>query len=291
MTYQEFKNKYNGKYIDYDGAYGCQCWDLGQYYFTEVLNVPDSVLSGCGWIKNMILWDWKYDELLKYFDEISVYGMIEGDVVIWTGGEGGHIAIFDNWDGNKNWFFSQNPNPCQVMTIDMGGIHAFRRKGSQPQPVITPNVERDEYKDQIEVKVPELRVRTEPGLNANIIGYANIGFYNYLEISNVDNYTWYKIANGNWIASSDEWTTIYPATKNQYVNLPEWIEERNIYKIDTKEQFATLKPKKFGGLSYKLYSRDGEFGEIETIDYGRCYVKITDSTPITDTPTYEHGNY
>ena len=25
MTYQEFKNKYNGKYIDFDGAYGCQC--------------------------------------------------------------------------------------------------------------------------------------------------------------------------------------------------------------------------------------------------------------------------
>lgn len=25
MTYQEFKNKYNEQYIDYDGAYGCQC--------------------------------------------------------------------------------------------------------------------------------------------------------------------------------------------------------------------------------------------------------------------------
>ena len=25
MTYQEFKDKYNGKYIDYDKQYGSQC--------------------------------------------------------------------------------------------------------------------------------------------------------------------------------------------------------------------------------------------------------------------------
>ena len=25
MTYQEFKKKYNGKYVDFDGYYGSQC--------------------------------------------------------------------------------------------------------------------------------------------------------------------------------------------------------------------------------------------------------------------------
>lgn len=25
MTYKEFRDKYNGKWVDYDGAYGCQC--------------------------------------------------------------------------------------------------------------------------------------------------------------------------------------------------------------------------------------------------------------------------
>ena len=34
MTYNEFKNKYNGKYVDFDKYYGPPCWDLGQYYFT-----------------------------------------------------------------------------------------------------------------------------------------------------------------------------------------------------------------------------------------------------------------
>ena len=101
----------------------------------------------------------------------------------------------------------------------------------------------------------------------------------------VDNTNIIEGMGGSW-----KHTTDVPVASDKYVNLPEWIEERNIYNSN-KEQFATLKPKKFGGLSYKLYSQDGEFGEIETIDYGRCYVKITDSTPITDTPTYEHGNY
>ena len=31
MTYQEFKSKYDGKYVDYDGYYGYQCWDLAQF--------------------------------------------------------------------------------------------------------------------------------------------------------------------------------------------------------------------------------------------------------------------
>ena len=79
--------------------------------------------------------------------------------------------------------------------------------------------------------------------------------------------------------------------QNKYINIPPTIEVRNIYTLDTKTQFATIKPKKFGGLSYKIYSIDGNYAEIETVDYGRCYVKITAMTPITDVPMYTHGNY
>ena len=147
MTYEQFKNKYNGKYIDYDGAYGCQCWDLAQFYFTEVLNVPDYVLAGCGNVCNM-LWGEKRELLDEYFDEVSIYEMCAGDVTIW---ESNHIAIFDNWDGNQNWYFSQNPNPCEVINCELSGLHAFRRKRETPPlPAVTPNVERDEYKNQIE---------------------------------------------------------------------------------------------------------------------------------------------
>lgn len=80
---------------------------------------------------------------------------------------------------------------------------------------------------------------------------------------------------------------------DKYINIPDWIEERAIFKIDTKEWFACIKPKKFGGLSYKIYSivDNGYYAEIETCDFGRCLIRVTDSTPITNVPTYEHGNY
>jgi len=135
MTYFEFRDKYNGQYIDWDGAYGPQCWDLAQKYFTECLGVPSWVLSGCGLVSNM-LYPPKRNDLDVYFDEVDTHAMMAGDVCIWTVG---HIAIFDNWDGYNCYYFSQNPNPSQVMQCNLGGeMHAFRLKGSTPPTPPTP---------------------------------------------------------------------------------------------------------------------------------------------------------
>lgn len=123
MTYKEFVNKYNNKYTDFDGYYGAQCWDLAQRYFTEVLNLPSSILSGCGNVKNMLVKP-KIDVLLQYFDEVPTNQMVQGDVCIWSSN---HIAIFDHYDGSC-WYFSQNPNPCKIMKVNMSGLHAFRKK-------------------------------------------------------------------------------------------------------------------------------------------------------------------
>ena len=127
MTYKEFVNKYNGKYIDFDGSYGSQCWDLAQFYFKEVLDLPRSILDGCGLVSNM-LYPPKRQVLEQYFDEVPINKMQQGDVVIW---DYGHIAIYDHYEQNNDscYFFSQNPNPCQVMPIKMGGAYAFRKKG------------------------------------------------------------------------------------------------------------------------------------------------------------------
>lgn len=128
MTYKEFVKKYNNKYTDYDGHYGCQCWDLNQRYNVEVLKVPASVLSGCGLVSNMLK-EPKKSVLLKYFTEVKTPK--QGDVAIW---EYGHIAIFDH---NKNYFFSQNPNPCRVIQINRGGVHYFRLKQkAAPKPSV-----------------------------------------------------------------------------------------------------------------------------------------------------------
>lgn len=84
---------------------------------------------------------------------------------------------------------------------------------------------------------------------------------------------------------------IYIDKPKKYINIPGWIEERNVYFVESHQQYTTIKPKKFGGLSYLIYNIDGEFAEIETVNFGRCCVKITDATPITDEPLFTHGNY
>lgn len=232
MTYQEFVNKYNGQYVDTDGYpkdWKWQCYDLAQLYFQEVLDVPYSVMEGCEVVKNMILWDWKYNLLMEYFDEIPTTSMQQGDISIWTSGPGGHIAIFDHYnpENNQCYYFSQNPNPCQIMIINMEGHHAFRRKQPTPPPPtpeVTPNVERDEYKDQIRIKegITELRVRVYPSLNDTIIGVVvastpeKPSYYNYYEVFNNDGYDWYKIAEDQWVAYKEEWFEVLPAKKDEY---------------------------------------------------------------------------
>ena len=207
-------------------------WDLAQKYFTECLGLPASILGGCGLVSNM-LYPPKREELDKYFYEVKTTEMKAGDVVIW---EYGHIALFDNWDGKQCWYFSQNPNPCKVMTINASGDHAFRLREEEPK--ITPNVERNENKDQVEVLVSQLRVRTTPSTSGKILGFAKEGFYDVLDQKEADSYVWFKIADDNWIATSDEWTKYYPA--NDYEKMYKEEVEKN---KKLEQEIATLKEK------------------------------------------------
>lgn len=82
--------------------------------------------------------------------------------------------------------------------------------------VITPNVEKDLSKDQVNVLIDYLRVRTTPSLNGYILGFTSIGYYNVLEQVEADGYTWFKIAEDNYIAYSDEWAKYYPKEDKDY---------------------------------------------------------------------------
>jgi len=77
-----------------------------------------------------------------------------------------------------------------------------------------------------------------------------------------------------------------------YVNLPEWIEERNIYNTN-KVKIGTLKPKKYNGLTYIIYDIIKEdtdcYALIETRDFGKCLVMVTQATTLTNYPMYERG--
>lgn len=83
----------------------------------------------------------------------------------------------------------------------------------------------------------------------------------------------------------------HQSTGVEYINIPPEIEERRIYNKDTLVECGRIKPKKFGGLTYKVLGKDNTFALIQTVDFGQVKVKITAMTPITTSPKYEHGNY
>ena len=103
----------------------------------------------------------------------------------------------------------------------------------------------------------------------------------------VDNTNIIEGMGGSWKKTSD-----VPVQSDKFINFPpEFIDERNIYNLNKEKLPQTLKVKKFGGLSYKVIDIIDDYAKIKTCDFGDVLVKITDKTPITDVPTYEHGNY
>ena len=104
MIFEDFKNKYNGKGIDYDGYYGFQCMDLAHQYATEVVghDFAPAPAAKDVWNQNID----GYDKIAN-----SPTGVPQkGDIVIWGTAIGayGHIAIFDNGDANSFTSFDQN---------------------------------------------------------------------------------------------------------------------------------------------------------------------------------------
>ena len=110
MTLEEFVNKYIGKRVDFDGAYGAQCVDLFRQYNKEVWGNPHTgAVEGA---KDLIL---RYEELpneQKYLDKISHFYMpIPGDVAIWNAtasNKYGHVAIVIHAEGHFLFVFEQN---------------------------------------------------------------------------------------------------------------------------------------------------------------------------------------
>lgn len=75
---------------------------------------------------------------------------------------------------------------------------------------------RDESKDQIEIKIDNLRIRDEP--NGNVLGYVNPGIYNFFDIKNSDSYDWYKIDDNMWIAYDSNWGIVYSKKNNTIID-------------------------------------------------------------------------
>lgn len=105
----------------------------------------------------------------------------------------------------------------------------------QPIEKATP-VARDENQDQLEVIKDKLRIRTQPNLQADILGYADLGYYNDLETFDADGYTWHKVADNNWLAEVSGYVRLLPRFNvGDIVTLKEPITKYKITNIEDNE--------------------------------------------------------
>ena len=156
MTYNEFKNKYLHKVVDYDKQYGGQCWDLAQQYVTECLGLPEYILGGCGIVSNLLV-EPKLSIMKEYFDVIPLDKKKTGDIEVF---DYGHIAIMDHWDDTSkvNYYLSQNTGSAEapkgvtevIALYDNPQCMAFRLKKAETEEVADLKKQINELKNKLE---------------------------------------------------------------------------------------------------------------------------------------------
>ena len=135
ITAQEFRNKYIGKAIDVDGAYGAQCVDL----FKQVCylaGMKPFALGGSGYAEEIVK---RYQPLglNVYFTLVSLSNAQYGDWIVWSKGShdcpDSHVAMFIRMDGvNRVMAFGQNQfgkaygNEGSISTHGIIGILRFK---------------------------------------------------------------------------------------------------------------------------------------------------------------------
>lgn len=99
-----------GKYLDYDGWYGAQCFDLANYYWTYISNES---LKGDS--AKDIPFENNFDSLGTVYENTVDFKAQEGDIVVFNSNYGaghGHVAVVlnGNYDGNYMQFVSLDNN-------------------------------------------------------------------------------------------------------------------------------------------------------------------------------------
>lgn len=107
ITFEQFKTKWIGKGINFDGAYGNQCMDVYRQYVKECLGCPQSpVVTGAKNVWNTYLKDY-FDRITNDPNDLTLMPQ-NGDIVIWNVGNYGHIAVCESATGTTLTCFEQN---------------------------------------------------------------------------------------------------------------------------------------------------------------------------------------
>jgi hypothetical protein len=137
MTFQEFLEKWNGKPCDFDGWYGTQCMDLMHQYIVDVLGITDGRVLAAAAAKDVYN---NFDNIFghEHFDKIpnTPTGMPqEGDIIFWSSGTYGHVAVVISATLNKITSFDANfeYTNCHVQEHTYGYCLGWLRyKGTMP---------------------------------------------------------------------------------------------------------------------------------------------------------------
>ena len=83
---------------------------------------------------------------------------------------------------------------------------------------VTSVVARDTSKNQLKVLADSLRVRKSASTESDTIGMSvKNGIYNYYEIKADSKYTWYRIADNQWIANNGKYLEIYSSEEDMKI--------------------------------------------------------------------------
>lgn len=121
--FNEFMNKYLGKQVDVDHAYGIQCVDLfnawNRDYNNTYINCKPS-----GYARSLA--ENKYNNgILKYFKETAINNMIEGTVVVYGNCKAfpsSHVAFFIKDNGNGTFKALQQQNGKGVNYVSINNL-------------------------------------------------------------------------------------------------------------------------------------------------------------------------
>jgi hypothetical protein len=128
MTHSEFTATWNGRFNNFDGAYGPQCVDIVQQYSTDVLGVgPFGYGNAIGrWTH------YPQDKFIRIPNTITAVPQ-KGDIIIWGTkvGPNGHIAIFESGNVWSFTSFDQNwplHTVCHFQKHSYSGVLGWLRK-------------------------------------------------------------------------------------------------------------------------------------------------------------------
>jgi len=157
-----------------------------------------------------------------------------GACMCWSGGEPakasdglGHVAncekvysstkVDKSDSGYKSYIFKyKTVNKGSDGNWGMSKKYKFLGFVYNPNIIYMTNpVERNQEVNQLQVIKNKLRMRIEPNLKGEILGFAELGYYNDLETCEADGYIWHKVAENNWLAEVDGYVKLLPKVEFQ----------------------------------------------------------------------------